>query len=175
MHSQVDCNLTKRILLPILINLCSLLMGDLCYAMTQQEQHEALSIHNQLRANHNTPALTWDNQLAEYAENYAKDCHFKHSHGEYGENLAAGYPTITRAIKSWYNENKLYSYDNPGFSSQTGHFTQLVWKSSTKLGCALIQCDGKNGTPGNYLICEYNPPGNITNEPYFRENVITPA
>lgn len=153
----------------------TLTMSLTSYAMDASEKNEALAIHNQLRAKHNSPALKWDQKLADYAENYATHCNFKHSHGEYGENLAAGYPSISHAIQGWYNENIDYAYNKPQFSSNTGHFTQLVWKSTTKLGCALIHCDGKNGTPGDYLVCEYNPPGNITNEPYFQENVIEPA
>lgn len=141
------------------------------FALTQQQQ-EALATHNKLRKLHDAPTMQWDNELALYAEKYASKCEFKHSHGEYGENLAAGYPSAAAAINGWYTEKKDYSYQQAKFSSRTGHFTQLVWKSSTKLGCAIVKCDGKNGTPGDYLVCEYNPPGNITNDGYFQNNVM---
>ncbi len=132
----------------------------------------ALQLHNQLRKQHSAPPLAWDNTLAHYAEQHALTCQFKHSHGPYGENLAAGHRTIGDAIHAWYVENKYYSYEHPQFSVKTGHFTQLVWVSSNKLGCAFAICDGKNGTPGKYYVCEYSPPGNVINPGFFARNVI---
>jgi hypothetical protein len=66
----------------------------------------------------------------------------------------------------------LYSYPHPGYSTASGHFTQLVWAGTQKLGCGYAICKGKNGTPGNYLVCEYSPAGNITNPGYFEKNVL---
>lgn len=137
-----------------------------------KDQKEALSIHNKIRAWHHTPKLVWDDGLADYAERYANKCEFRHSHSPYGENIAAGYPSISAAVNAWYTEHQYYSYDRPGFSYRTGHFTQLVWKESKKLGCAYIACNGKGGTPGNYLVCEYNPAGNILGKEYFIKNVL---
>jgi hypothetical protein len=131
-----------------------------------------LSVHNELRAMHHVPALEWDETLANYARHYADKCQFRHSSSPYGENLAAGYPTVNDAINAWYSEHEHYSYKWPGFSYKTGHFSQMIWKSSKKLGCAFVLCDGKNGTPGHYLVCEYSPHGNITNKGYFEENVL---
>lgn len=78
---------------------------------------------------------------------------------------------------------ELYDWNNPGYSSQTGHFTQIVWKGSNQLGCAAVTCpDGKIFTgygPTLYLVCEYAPPGNwvssnsATTAQYFRTNVGT--
>ncbi len=141
-------------------------------AFAVTEQKEILLLHNQLRAQHQAPPLIWDNQLANFAENYAQKCEFQHSHSSYGENLAAGYPTVSEAIHAWYAEHKSYSYAWPGFSMRTGHFTQLVWKSTDKLGCGYATCNGKNGTPGKYLVCEYSPAGNISSRKYFRDNVL---
>ena len=56
----------------------------------------------------------------------------------------------------------------------TGHFTQMVWKSTRKVGCASVPCNGRHGTPGNYLVCEYSPAGNMIAPGYFAKNV-TPA
>ena len=72
---------------------------------------------------------------------------------------------------TWYAEEKHYSYAQPGFSYHTGHFTQLVWKGSKKLGCGYAACNGKHGTPGYYLVCEYSPAGNIARKDYFIDNV----
>lgn len=64
----------------------------------------------------------------------------------------------------WYDEvtNPGYDFENPGFDSGTGHFTQVVWKGSTKLGC---------GVSGVYVVCRYcETAGNM--EGAFPENVL---
>jgi hypothetical protein len=77
----------------------------------------------------------------------------------------------SNCVKSWYNEVKKYNFKNPGFAMATGHFTQLVWKSSTRLGLGLAA--GKHGrSNAYYCVAEYSPPGNYANE--FRENVLPP-
>ena len=56
--------------------------------------------------------------------------------------------TTNQATDMWYNEviTPGYDFDNQGFDSGTGHFTQVVWKGSTKLGC---------GISGVYVVCRY--------------------
>lgn len=135
-------------------------------------KREALAAHNALRRHHHAPDLVWDNSLARYAANYASECHFRHSHTPYGENLAEGFSSVTSAVNSWAAEGAYYSYKRPGFSHRTGHFTQMIWKSTENVGCAYAICNGLNGTIGKYLVCEYSPPGNVVNEGYFEENVV---
>lgn len=127
--------------------------------------------HNDKRSKHqSTGSLEWDDDLANYAQNYADkyDCsgNLVHSNGPYGENLAVGYDD-QGTIDAWYNEIAKYSYSDPVFSEATGHFTQLIWKSSTKVGCGSKQC---GGSVGKYIICNYNPAGNFIGE--FSENVL---
>jgi len=143
-------------------------------ATSKAFKQEILDTHNYYRTLHESPDLEWDNTLAEYAYRHASHCEFKHTHGPYGENLAAGYSSAESALSAWYSELRYYSFSYPGFSMDTGHFTQMVWKSTRKIGCASIPCNGRYGTPGNYLVCEYSPAGNIVAEGYFAENV-TPA
>ena len=65
--------------------------------------------------------------------------------GPSGENLAWGYPDFPAAIQGWYDEGKKYDYNKPGFTSETGHFTAMVWKATTDLGCGVANCkDGGN-------------------------------
>jgi len=55
----------------------------------------------------------------------------------YGENIymaSGGNLAGTDAVRSWYNEIKYYNWNHPSFQMNTGHFTQVVWKSSKKLG-----------------------------------------
>lgn len=110
-------------------------------------QQEILDSHNEFRAKHNSPALQWDEKLANYAERHASQCKFVHTHGPYGENLAAGYPTPAQSITGWYEESKQYSYSDPKFSYNTGHFTQLVWKSTRKIGCAWVAAMANTAHP----------------------------
>lgn len=129
-----------------------------------------LNEHNVKRALHeDTPALSWSDTLATYAQNYANnyDCSgtLTHSGGPYGENLALGYDAAG-AVDAWYNEISEYNWSDPGYSSSTGHFTQVVWKSTTELGCGIKAC---GGAWGSYVICSYNPAGNYIGE--FAENV----
>ncbi|KAF7731795.1 hypothetical protein EC973_008310 [Apophysomyces ossiformis] len=94
--------------------------------------------------------------------------------GDYGENLAYGYPNWGSAISAWYNEVKDYDYSNPGFSGKTGHFTQLVWKSTTEIGCGVKTCANLKGA--KLFTCSYLEFGNIVSDDnaYFIENVLPP-
>ncbi|KAH3681007.1 hypothetical protein WICPIJ_008015 [Wickerhamomyces pijperi] len=135
---------------------------------TDSFANEILDATNAKRALTGANALTWSDELASYAQAYADkyDCSgtLVHSGGQYGENLAAGYST-TGAVDAWYNEYTSYSPSNPVAS----HFTQLVWKSTTQLGCGYKTC----GSPWvQYTICSYNPAGNYAGE--YSDNVSLP-
>ena len=73
-----------------------------------------LAEHNKKRALHkDTPALSWSDTLASYAQDYADnyDCSgtLTHSGGPYGENLALGYDGPA-AVDAWYNEISNYDF-----------------------------------------------------------------
>jgi uncharacterized protein YkwD len=157
-----------------LLALALLPIASQANSLAREFQQEIIDGHNHYRSLHDSPNLQWDDALAEYALRHANLCEFKHSRGPYGENLAAGYPTATDAMMAWYDEVEYYSYSNPGFSMNTGHFTQMVWKSTLKIGCAKVRCNGRHGTPGDYLVCEYSPAGNIVSPGYFADNVTRP-
>lgn len=123
-----------------------------------------LNSTNTYRALYNATALTWNTTLASYAHSYAQACNFKHSGGPYGENLAAGYGNATSSVEGWGDEAKDYDFSKGDFGEATGHFTQLVWKATTSTGCGVADCQGENGTPGWYLVCEYWPQGNVIGE-----------
>ncbi|KAI8377067.1 CAP domain-containing protein [Choanephora cucurbitarum] len=130
----------------------------------------ALDVHNKYRATHHASPLKWSAKLANDAMNVAKTCIFEHKIVDNeGQCLAMGYPSIEAAIKGWYDEESKYNYNAPGFSMATGHFTQVVWKGTTEVGCAAYDCPN-NG--GNYIVCNYNPSGNYLGE--FPKNVQAP-
>ncbi|KAH9025066.1 CAP domain-containing protein [Lactarius hengduanensis] len=133
-----------------------------------------LSAHNTVRAQHGANPLTWSDELSAKAQQWADGCHFVHSGGtlgQFGENLAAGTGsgyTIATAVKSWTDEVSDYDPSNPVAS----HFTQVVWKASTQVGCAVKDCNGifdpKFGI-AHFHVCEYSPPGNVEGE--YADNV----
>lgn len=128
--------------------------------------------HNRFRAKHCAAALTWSAKLAEVAQRWAnalrdRGCQFGHSGGKFGENLAAGTKgTLDPAsvVKMWYDEIAQYRFPDGGFSMETGHFTQVVWRGTQRVGCGHSQCKGMD-----IYVCEYDPPGNW--EGQYRDNV----
>jgi pathogenesis-related protein 1 len=132
-----------------------------------------VAAHNKARAKHCADRLTWSAKLADYAQKWAdslryKGCVFGHSGGPYGENLAAGTAGVLdpeATVAMWYDEIKLYKFPDGGFSMQTGHFTQLVWRDTKHVGCGHTQCNGND-----IWVCEYDPPGNYDGE--YRANVL---
>ncbi len=128
-----------------------------------------VNAHNTYRAAHNAPPVTCSDELARSAERWASACPSGHSGGIYGENIAwATYDMTPKdVVKLWYDEISEYDFANPGFSHETGHFTQVVWKATTRIGCAHVEgCGNWQHT----WVCEYSPAGNIVGQ--FAQNVL---
>ncbi|KAG5950574.1 hypothetical protein E4U53_004824 [Claviceps sorghi] len=116
-----------------------------------------LNSTNVYRRAHNAGDVEWNQTLAGFASDHVGGCRFAHSGGPYGENLAEGYPDVTSSVAAWAEEAERYDDGRAGFAPETGHFTQLVWKNTTAVGCGRRLC----GRSGWYLVCEYWPRGNI--------------
>jgi len=160
---------------PLVVNQPAFLPSDeSTLSLSPADIQAFLHSQNTVRARHGASPLSWENLLASKAEQWAAHCQFKHSGGTlgpFGENLAAGTGKaydIAAAVKSWTDEVSSYNPNHPVPS----HFTQVVWKSTTKVGCAVRMCNGifdpKFG-PAKFVVCEYSPQGNIIGR--FRENV----
>ncbi|KAK6528255.1 hypothetical protein TWF281_009502 [Arthrobotrys megalospora] len=143
--------------------------ADISYTSDNEFKKVAWNITNRYRDWYNASALAWNDTLEKAAEDAIEDCIFEHSGQPYGENLAAGYPNVTAAITAWKDEVDKYDYGDPGFSMETGHFTQLVWTNTTQLGCARKECGGEGEAPGWFIACEYSPHGNVLGQ--FQDNV----
>ncbi|KAF2033908.1 PR-1-like protein, partial [Setomelanomma holmii] len=128
-----------------------------------------LNVTNTFRRQHNATSLAWNDTLANAAKDWSDECGFEHSGGPYGENLASGYNNATSAVLGWGMERERYSFQGGEFSTTTGHFTQLVWKATTNVGCARADCNDRGSAPGWFVVCEYWPGGNVVGN--FTENV----
>lgn len=133
-----------------------------------------LNSTNHFRDQHNAPAVTYNNSLADAAFAWASNCVSNHSGDAAGENLIIGSPDMASAIDTWGGERDLYDFITPtGFSKETGHFTQLVWKDTASVGCGAVDCTGKTEIDGFLVVCQYWPRGNVIDEnnALFRANV----
>ena len=141
-------------------------------------QKSALDAHNNYRAKHHVGKLVLNQELCDiaqkYAEKLARTGNFAHSNGSFhgdnmGENLFACYGmkiTGKMMTDDWYNEVHQYNFNNPGYISGTGHFTQIVWKGSKQVGFGYAQArDGYY-----YGVANYYPAGNFIGE--FEDNVF---
>lgn len=138
------------------------------YVSEKLFQSAILNSTNFFRREHNASDIVWNKTIADFAANYLsekdKDCTFAHSGGPYGENIAVGFKSVHGAIDAFGLERDEYDFNHPSFSEATGHFTQLVWKASTTVGCARRLCGGKAAgekSTGWFLVCEYWPRGNV--------------
>lgn len=122
-----------------------------------------LDSHNKYRALHGVGDLSWEQGPYDYAKSNADsyDCSgvLTHTHGQYGENLAAGFASGPSAVAAWYVEGETFSYTT---YNEYNHFTQVIWKASTKVGCAYKDCLAEGW--GLYVVCEYDPVGNVIGE-----------
>jgi pathogenesis-related protein 1 len=134
-------------------------------------------LHNELRAQVSVAGLVWDPALASIAQAYADGCRFQHSGRDgVGENLAANAPpgnTVAQAFKTWADEQASYNYASNSCAAgkDCGHYTQVVWRNTTRLGCGVTSCTTGSpfsGFPSWELwVCNYAPPGNFAGQrPY---------
>lgn len=132
---------------------------------------EATKAINGYRQRHGCPAVQSDGKLDQLAQAYAEQLAkankgLKHSSSSYGETLSWSFSTAgdpepaalaASTVKGWYDEIKAYRFNKPGFSPKTGHFTQVVWKDTERVGCGAARAsDG-----AVFVVCNYDPRGNF--------------
>ncbi|XP_043914400.1 uncharacterized protein LOC122790830 [Protopterus annectens] len=143
-----------------------------------QFEKEFLDAHNAYRKQHGAPPLQLSKDLCKSSQKWADHLlairTLKHSQSDMGENLyykqSSGIYDISgkEPVESWYKEIENYNFSRPGFQSNTGHFTQVVWKDSTEVGVGKAT-DGKGLF---FVVGQYSPAGNVTNLGYFEKNVL---
>lgn len=164
-----------RILLPLLAVLfLSAIPHPEQTPLTKAEIESLLERHNYWRADVGVDEkLEWSDEMAKLAADWAKKlkrkgCAFEHRpNNKFGENLfkgTTGHFDAAYVVDAWAGEKADYNYNRnkckPG--KMCGHYTQIVWKTTKKVGCAKIECDGYD-----VWVCNYDPPGNWVGEkPY---------
>jgi pathogenesis-related protein 1 len=146
-------------------------------------------LHNQVRADVDTtgisggplPPMQWDPALAAYAAQWAAMCQdtqapsglIDHNpnrsnvagYAYIGENIfgASSNASAQGAVNAWASEKANFTYPST-CSGICGHYTQIVWRTSVNLGCALQDCPSLQYRYS--IVCNYGPGGNSGGPPY---------
>ncbi|KAL1224835.1 Pathogenesis-related protein 1 [Cardamine amara subsp. amara] len=152
-----------------LVVLAALVGALILPTKAQDSPKDYLGAHNKVRAAVGVGPLQWNERVAALVRSYADqrrgDCRLIHSGGPYGENLAWGSGDLSgvSAVNLWVNEKANYNYASNTCNGVCGHYTQVVWRNSVRLGCAKVRCNSS----GTIIFCNYDPPGNYVNQrPY---------
>lgn len=133
------------------------------------------------------PEVSWDPILADAAYNYLSKCvasadgslveHNVNRASDYealggmdsyvGENIYGTTGTTVApadAVNAWMSEASAFNYSKPNYST-AGHYSQVVWRASVRIGCAVVNCP--TARSNNTVLCDYAPGGNIPGQkPY---------
>ncbi len=132
-----------------------------------------ITAHNAVRQQVGVQPLRWSTEAAQVAQAWANNlkmqgCPLEHNpnRGFYGENAAWGGGmslTPQSVVGMWASEGKDYHYDTNSCTGDTcGHYTQVVWGTTTEVGCGKASCGN-----AEVWICDYAPPGNyVGQKPY---------
>lgn len=133
-----------------------------------------LDLHNDERKRIGIAPVTWDAGLAAQAAAYARELarlrKFEHSTRasrptSQGENLwmgSRGGFTYEEMADAWIAEKRYYrhrpvpDYSTTGDWRDVGHYTQMIWQSTTTIGCGVA-----SNETDDYLVCRYTPAGNV--------------
>ena len=131
-----------------------------------------LLAHNVARAEVGAPPLSWDPALAIAAASYGPTLsrmgRLVHSpragRENQRENLWMGQRGRfgpEQMVGVWSNEKHRFfpgrfpNVSRTGNWSDVAHYTQMIWRTTTHVGCAIYR-----DAAWDYLICRYSPPGN---------------
>jgi hypothetical protein len=151
--------------------------------LTNNFDSRVLAAHNRERAEAGIPRLEWNSQLAagaaQWGAQLARTGAFKHSpeaygddHGEpVGENLFMGTKdqyAPEEMVGAWIEEKRYFrpgtfpNNSRTGSFEDIGHYTQLMWRATRQVGCAVV-ANNRN----DVLVCRYSEPGNVDGERPF--------
>lgn len=133
-----------------------------------------LAAHNDARRAYGVPPLSWDDALARdasvYAAKLARSGRFEHDRQDgrrprQGENLFVGtrgaysYGEMIGLLvdeRRYFKPGRFPDVSRTGSVWQVGHYTQIIWPTSLRVGCATA-----SNRKSDYLVCRYLPAGNL--------------
>ena len=150
-------------------------------------QSELVARHNELRKKHAASSLTVSKDLMTLCQKTVDNCkklgYLEHGFfymddgTRVGQNLFVDYitPTGKNVADAWYSENVDYDYGNgtKKAGAVTTHFTQLVWKSTKQIGCAVAIGPWGDFKTSYFVGCDYLPAGNYAGQ--YDKNVSPPT
>jgi len=169
----------------LILSMAWLAVGGASPLWTPQDVNDRLlAAHNAERARLGIPPLKWSDKLARQSKEWALQLtlieglehsdtadYVDPSDGEEGENLwrgTKGYYTPEQMVNLWVDERKIFvngpfpRNSTTGQWRDVGHYTQLIWRSTTEVGCAIASSE-----EDDVLVCRYLEGGNVIGEkPY---------
>lgn len=146
----------------------------------RKNQKRIVMLHDYFRTKVSPPAanmlsMKWHKGAAKNAQKWAESCELLihdppqsrwiENYGACGQNIFVSSHKVPWmfALKSWFIERHNFTYgSNNNNLKVVGHYTQMVWAATHKVGCGLAKC--MQGGPGGKLfynyVCNYCPIGN---------------
>lgn len=168
--------------------------------LTGEKPGQLVERHNYYRSEENATdeyKLEWDDGLAARAQQWAEECNWAHGMttdcdgNPIGQNLyfAAGsndFPqmNIDNIVKAWADEKIYYHLESKSCDAgkMCGHYTQVVWAETTKVGCGFAECAtmSQGDDPAKYknavlFACDYSPAGNYVGESPYGKGISCAA
>lgn len=153
--------------------------------LIEEDKVAWVDAHNYFRRQVSNPSaanmrlMSWDDDLAKFAEKVVKTCSFFHTSVQdrrtkqfnpVGENLYTGgdyrfmeIMTHQGVTKLWYDEIQYHDINTLRCEAgkECGHYKQVIWATTYKVGCAIAKCRAVEGGHPPYLVsCNYGPIGN---------------
>ncbi|XP_063706165.1 venom allergen 5-like [Culicoides brevitarsis] len=175
-----------NILIFVISSIIGLTVGCniLNYGVSPSDKQFILDYHNRLRQKlalgqiYNQPqaanmqVLVWDDELANVAQRHANGCEYYHNPYRHisrfyvGENIARIWSSDTPhgnwkyIIDKWFGEYSIYRWLDWPLTSLNGHYTQIAWGTTTRIGCGYTYYLTPGGSYTRYYVCNYGPTGN---------------
>ncbi|XP_076324440.1 venom allergen 3-like [Tachypleus tridentatus] len=174
-----SCKILKRLVLRSEIN-------EIVQAHNELRQRVATGKETNQPEASNMRKMSWDEELAEVAQRWADQCNFKHDCAKCreverfgaGQNLAISMSSNDNAtadwremIRKWYDEVKTFSssyISRYQFVSNTGHYTQVTWANTFKVGCGYTYYKN-NEWYTKFYVCNYGPAGNVLGQEIYKK------